>query len=177
VRQLLIFGTLCAALLCGLGGAGDALPVTAQEATPDASTVHLSPLLQQWVDAFNAKDSEAIAALYTEDGIVEDVPTGRIARGREEIAAFSREAAAGPDFTLEIVGAHEGEDFAVLEYLFTVADMGTEAPVTVRGVYLFELDGDQITRTADYFDVAGVLVQLGLLDMDELMGGMATPTP
>ena len=40
------------------------------------------------VDGANAGDGAAVAALYTEDGIHEDVPAGVMARGREEIAAF-----------------------------------------------------------------------------------------
>ena len=130
MRQLLVAGSLCAALLGGLGAIGDTPLVIAQEATPAAAAPELPTVLQQWVDAFNAKDSEAIAALYTDDGIVEDVPTGRIARGRDEIAAFAREAAAGPDFKLEIVDAHAGDNFAVLEYRFTATDMGAECTKT-----------------------------------------------
>jgi limonene-1,2-epoxide hydrolase len=39
-------------------------------------------------------------------------------------------------------------------------------------VTIFEIEGDHIRRSADYYDVAGILGQLGLLDMGE-----ATPAP
>jgi hypothetical protein len=43
-------------------------------------------------------------------------------------------------------------------------------------VYIFELAGDRIRRSADYYDVASILAQLGILDMGEEMAE-ATPAP
>jgi hypothetical protein len=85
-RITILFPLACAALL--LATAFRAGPAArAQGATPAASPTAV-PLLQRLVDAINAADSAAVAALYAEDGIHEDIPAGAVARGREEISAF-----------------------------------------------------------------------------------------
>jgi hypothetical protein len=64
------------------------LDVRAQETTPAASPVSLPPLLQQASETFNGGDAAAVAALYLEDGIHEDIPAGVQAQGREAITAY-----------------------------------------------------------------------------------------
>src|SRR5215218_9306550 len=59
---------------------------TAQPVTPAASPVAVSPLVQAWLNAYSSQDSDAFAALYTPDGIYEDVPSGQAAQGHEAIA-------------------------------------------------------------------------------------------
>ena len=129
----------------------------------------LSPPLQQMVDAINATDSAAIAALYAEDGSHEDVPAGATARGREEIAAFV-DGALGQfrEVRFAPVSGRRAEDLAVLEYAFSVTDVASGRPITYRGVLVFELDGTLIRRTADYYDLATILGQLGHLEMSEV---------
>jgi steroid delta-isomerase-like uncharacterized protein len=147
-------------------------PVGAQNATPAAA---LPPLLQQMVDAINATDSAALAALYTEDGAHEDVPAGIAARGREEIATFV-DTALGQfqDVRFAPLSARQAGDLAVLEYELSVTDPASGRPLTYRGVLVFELDGKLIRRSADYYDVAAILGQLGMLPVPETEG---TPTP
>jgi steroid delta-isomerase-like uncharacterized protein len=148
----------------------------AQEATPAASPA-LSPLLQHMVDAINSGDGAAVAALYVEDGVHEDIPAGTLARGREEIAAFVDEAMGlFSDLRFEPVsGSHVG-DLAVIEYDFSVTDVASGQPITYRGVIVLELDGNLIRRSADYYDLATVLGQLGLLDLGEAAAS-GTPAP
>ncbi|MGH2530835.1 MAG: nuclear transport factor 2 family protein [Thermomicrobiales bacterium] len=149
----------------------------AQDATPDVSPAALPPLLQQLVDAANANDGAAIAALYAEDGTHEDVPAGVVARGREEIAAYVDGVGEQvSDISLEPVFGRLADDLAVLEYTFSATDLATGRPVVYRGVLVFELDGNLIRRGADYYDFAAVLRQLGLLETDEATPE-ATPAP
>jgi steroid delta-isomerase-like uncharacterized protein len=142
-----------------------------EDATPPASPTAVPPVLQHMVDAINATDSAALAALYTEDGIHEDIPAGVTARGREEIAAFV-DTSLGQfrDVRFEPVSGRQAGDLAVLEYTFSVTNRSTEQPITYRGVLVFELDGTQIRRSADYYDLATILDQLG-----QLQGGDAAP--
>jgi steroid delta-isomerase-like uncharacterized protein len=152
-----------------------ASPVGAQNATPAASPAALPPLLQQMVEAINATDSAALAALYTEDGIHEDVPASVEVRGREDIAAFV-DTALGQfqDVQFAPVSARQAGDLAVLEYDLSVTDPASERPLTYRGVLVFELNGNLIRRSADYYDVAAILGQLGMLPAPEKEG---TPAP
>jgi steroid delta-isomerase-like uncharacterized protein len=167
-------GHLGAGLAIGVGLLTTS-PIGAQNATPAASLAALPPLLHQMVAAINATDSAALAALYTEDGTHEDVPAGLEARGREEIATFV-DTALGQfqDVRFAPVSARQAGDLAVLEYELSVTDPASGRPLTYRGVLVFELDGNQIRRSADYYDVAAILGQLGMLPAPETEG---TPAP
>jgi limonene-1,2-epoxide hydrolase len=139
----------------------------AQDATP-AGSLTLSPLLQQMVDGINALDGAAVAALYTEDGAHEDVPAGTMARGREELAAFVDETLGQfGAVRFEPVSGGQAGDLALLEYTFIVTDRETDQQITYRGVLVFELEGNLIRRSADYYDLAAILGQLGLLETGE----------
>jgi steroid delta-isomerase-like uncharacterized protein len=142
-----------------------------EDVTPSASPAAVPPVLRHMVDAINATDSAALAALYTEDGIHEDIPAGVTARGREEVAAFV-DTSLGQfrDVRFELVSGRQAGDLAVLEYTFSVTDRSAELPVTYRGILVFELDGTLIRRSADYYDLATILDQLG-----QLQGGEAAP--
>ncbi len=123
-----------------------------EDATPSASPAAVPPELQHMVDAINATDSAALAALYTEDGIHEDIPAGVTARGREEIAAFIEgEAARQKDVALRPTAAHEGDGWAVIEYVFAATDAASGVRLEVRGATVFEMEGGLIRRSADYY--------------------------
>jgi hypothetical protein len=99
------------------------------------------------------------------------------ARGRQEIADLVTGALTQfDDITWEPVSARQADDLAVLEYAFSATDRESGKPLSFRGVIVFELDGDQIRRSADYYDVATILGELGLLNMGE-ESNAATPAP
>jgi steroid delta-isomerase-like uncharacterized protein len=151
------------------------LDVRAQETTPAASPVALPPLLQQAAETFNGGDAAAVAALYAEDGIHEDIPAGVQAQGREEITAYVAEVFGQlDDVRFEPVFGWKDGDVAVLEYTLTGTDPASGQPVTYRGVIVAEYEGDLIRRSTDYYDLASILGQLGLLDLGEA-AGEATP--
>jgi steroid delta-isomerase-like uncharacterized protein len=163
-------------MLLGMMAVGFAPHVRAQETTPMASPAALPPLLQHYLDGVNSGNGEAIAALYVEDGVHEDIPSGMVASGREEIAALVSGALTQfDDLTWTPVSARQSGDLAVLEYTFSATDRESGKPLSFRGVIVFELAGDQIRRSTDYYDVATILGELGLLNMGE--ESVATPTP
>ena len=165
-----------------LGGLGVVLrhPVTsaAQAATPMASPVALPSLLQQWVAAWNAHDAQAIAALYTPDAVYEDVPSNT-ASTNGDVAGFLRPFfAVVADVQLTPQHGVATADWAVLEYDFAATNNGfipgaaaQGKSFSVRIATIFALRGDQIQRSSDYYDVATILTQLGMMP-----GPAATPT-
>ena len=168
--------TVAMLVLSGAAIAWSGGAARAQEATPAAGSVALSPLLQQWVDGVNAGDGAAVAALYRDDGVHEDVPSGMVAQGRAQIAQLASGAASQfQDLHWTVDRAHQGEDFAALEYTFAATDLESDKPLRFRGVVLFELVDGQIQRSADYYDVAAILSQLGLLPGMEEGTPEATP--
>jgi steroid delta-isomerase-like uncharacterized protein len=138
---------------------------TAQPATPAASPVAVPALFQAWLNAYIDEDPDAFAALYTPDGIYEDVPSGQAVQGREAIAALAADFMLYQDnYAFAPSAFFQGDDWAVLEVNSSATDAETGQPIFgVRIATVFELDDGQIRRSSDYYDVAGILAQLGLL--------------
>jgi steroid delta-isomerase-like uncharacterized protein len=177
MRRLSVLLSVSVVLVLGIMAVGFAPRAHPQETTPVASPAALLPLLQQWVDGVNTGGGDAVAALYAEDGVHEDIPSGMVASGRQEIADLVTGALNQfDDLRWEPVSARQVGDLAVLEYAFSATDREIGKPVSFRGVIVFELDGDEIHRSADYYDVATILGELGLLDMGE-ESAAATPVP
>jgi uncharacterized protein (TIGR02246 family) len=161
----------------GAGGAAAALAgiavnaARAQDATPDA----IPPALAAWSAAWDADDPDAVAASYTEDGTAEDVPSGQVSTGRAEIAAATAAVMSGTSEASNTpVAGFSAGDQAVLEFQVDAVDAASGQPFTFRGVLVADLDGDLIRSSREYYDVATILGQLGLL------GGPppdATPEP
>ena len=177
MRRLSVLLSVSVVLVLGIMAVVFAPRAYAQETTPVASPAALPPLLQRWVDGVNTGGGDAVAALYAEDGVHEDIPSGMVASGRQEIADLVTGALNQfDDVRWEPVSAGQVGDLAVLEYAFSATDRESGKPLSFRGVIVFELDGDQIQRSADYYDVATILGELGLLDMGE-ESAAATPAP
>jgi ketosteroid isomerase-like protein len=124
----------------------------AQEATPAASPVALPGFLQRLHDGIVSGNGEAVAALYAEDGIYEDVPTGAVAQGREEIAAFiAGEAAKQADVVFQPTTVYEGDGWAVWEYVFAATDPKSGVRLEARGATVFEMEGELIRHSTDYY--------------------------
>jgi steroid delta-isomerase-like uncharacterized protein len=138
---------------------------TAQPATPAVSSVTVSPLIQAWMNAYSSQDPDAYAALYTPDGIYEDVPSGQAAQGREAIAELvAGYFATQADFVFEPVAFFQGDGWALLETDTSATDLETGKRITgIRFATVFELDDGLIRRSSDYYDLVGVFEQLGLL--------------
>jgi steroid delta-isomerase-like uncharacterized protein len=141
------------------------MSVTTQPATPAASPVAVPALFQAWLNAYIDEDPDAFAALYTSDGIYEDVPSGQAVQGREAIAALAADFMLYQDnYAFAPSAFFQGDDWAVLEVNSSATDAETGQPIFgVRIATVFELDDGQIRRSSDYYDVAGILAQLGLL--------------
>lgn len=129
-------------------------------------------IVDAWIDAFYiAQDPAAFAALYTDDGVFEDVPSGFKIQGPNNIKCFVQGTLKlFGNFKIEILSTFTGENKAVAEYLFTATNTGL-VPVpstlgksfTVRTVTILDLKGNKVERSSDYYDNAAILAQLGLI--------------
>lgn len=158
------------------GGLGVALatcrlPVAAQGATPPVAA-ELPPVLQEFIAAQEARDLDRLLALHAEDAVVEEVPTGIVYEGRDAIRGyFETFYAAFPDATMRYANVFASDAWAGAEWTFSgtytgqLPDLppGEGQPLTVRGVDIIELAGDQVRGGRVYYDLYGFLVQLGVL--------------
>jgi predicted ester cyclase len=110
--------------------------------------------------AYNRQDAAAAASIYTESGTHLEVATGRINTGpvavRVGLTGFFK---AFPDakWTPMRIIAHGSS--AAVSYLLTgtlTARIGPFEPcgqvLKLKGVHLFEFDGDKIAAAEDYWD-------------------------
>ena len=177
MHRFVISLSLIGLLLAGIVAMGTT--VSAQAGTPTASPVTVPSLVQAWMNAYTSQDPDAYAALYTPDGIYEDVPSGQAAQGHEAIAELATYYFESQhDFVFEPLAFFQGDGWAVLETNTSATDAESGQRVTgVRIATVFELDNGLIRRSSDYYDLAGVFEQLGLLEMGEATSAAGTATP
>ena len=152
----------------------------AQQASPAAEG---QSILDQYGRAWSSGDASQVAALYTEDAVREDIPTGTTSRGRDEIEAFAtRLFETDADVRLEVTDGFVGETWAVVEWTFSGTRQETGGDVTFRGVSVLELEDGKIDRETDYYDLPEMQQQIeaaggtpGAL-MTPPRGEEATPT-
>lgn len=170
------------AALGSIGAGGLAFAVrslaSAQEATPGAAPA----VVEAWFAAWSAPDpAAAVAALYTSDGIYEDVPSDtRSEPGQVEafLRAFVGQIS---DIQIEPRSAFGTDGWAANEWVFSFRytgqfpglPPGSGQPVSFHGATIFELSGDKIRRSSDYYDNVPLLAAAGLLPMPATPG--ATP--
>jgi steroid delta-isomerase-like uncharacterized protein len=130
--------------------------------------------VRSYFEAMDARDANAMAAHWREDGVEDVVPVG-LMRGRDELRDFFASMfAAMPDARTTVTRLIAGEQSCAVEWrlegTFDGAPyMGLEPTgnhVEIRGLDLLELeDGELVSNTA-YFDGAGFARQIGMLPAD-----------
>lgn len=126
-------------------------------------------------EAFNARNWDSIVKLHAESviGSSPDRPEPRKGRAaiREEFVAY---ATAFPDSRLRIERAFGQGDWVCGEFTFTGTHKGplpgpggqmvpaTNRPLRLTYAVVFKLEDGEITERHEYFDLYGMMVQLGL---------------
>ena len=128
-----------------------------------------SDLPRRWAEAWTRHDPEALAALFADDCVYEDVTFGVESPGRDGVREWARGfLAAFPDLEVEPLSAFGSDRRAVLEWRMRGTHHGRLAGMDptgrrfeVRGVTVFLFGGDRIVRCSDFWDIATVQRQLG----------------
>ena len=130
----------------------------------------VTPMLEA---AWNARSGAAVARAFTPDGVrVEYALPGARLEGREAIAAHAEAyVRAVPDCRLEIRGAAEDGDLAVVEWTFRGTHTG-DLPglpaqgeeVALDGVSVCAMAGGLIREERVYWDAATLLAGAGVLE-------------
>jgi steroid delta-isomerase-like uncharacterized protein len=138
-------------------------------------TTDIERMLDEWAIAWSSSannDPERVLALFTDDGMYEDVTTGVVVRGKEELRRYLIGAFATiPDFTFGVLRRFASGPWAAIEWTMSGTNRGDWAgmPATdrrfalVRGTSILELEDGKIRRQSDYWDAATVMKQVGLL--------------
>lgn len=114
----------------------------------------LSPraLVTSWIDAFNRRDTAALAALYHEDAVNHQVAESPVA-GRDAIRAMFAESFAAAEMVCIPENLFEDGEWAILEW---------RDPLGLRGCGFFRVVDGQILFQRGYWDKLTFLRQHGL---------------
>lgn len=129
-------------------------------------------ILEDWGNGWSATSEEdAFLALCTDDCLYEDNGPGVTCHGKDELRKYRRDILqAFPDLKIELKNLLITGNQAAVEWRASGTQKGdlmgipaTNKAATIRGVVVFELEGDRIKRAAEYWDMAALLKQLGVL--------------
>jgi steroid delta-isomerase-like uncharacterized protein len=129
-------------------------------------------VIGQWADAWNAHDPDQLAALYTPDGVYEEIPTNTVAHGADAVRAFAvANFAAFSDIRVQPQAAFQGDDWAVLQALFAGPctgqlpglPAGAGQPFSIPFATIFRMRDGRIEHNTDHFDLYALRIQIGAL--------------
>lgn len=109
-------------------------------------------LVQQWVEAFNRADADAIAAFYHPEAVNHQVAEAPV-RGREAIHRMFAESFARAPMTCVVENLFEDGEWAIIEW---------RDPLGLRGCGFLRVVEDQIVFQRGYWDKLSFLRQHGL---------------
>lgn len=128
-------------------------------------------LIEYWASVWSSHDVDKFVALFTDDGVYEDVPVGIVSQSKEALKTFvSNFLGAFPDLKVVLKSHFVAGTSAGAEWVLSGTHIG-DAPglpasnkrIAIRGVSVFELQGDKIRRCSDYWDLVTLLKQTGLM--------------
>jgi steroid delta-isomerase-like uncharacterized protein len=126
-----------------------------------------SALAEKFVAAWNSHNPDKMLSVFTDDVFYEDVAFGEVSHGRAELRKFAVSEFEGvPDLELKLVHASIHGGHGTIEWSFTGTDKGvykTGKKFTVRGVSVVDVRDGKISRSLDFYDVATVMRQVGVL--------------
>lgn len=137
-------------------------------------TADIASMIDEWAIAWSSSannDPERVLALFADDGMYEDVTSGVVVRGKEELRRYLIGAFATiPDFTFDVLRRFGAGPWAAIEWTMSGTHRGDWAGMTatgrpfssVRGTSILELEAGKIRRQSDYWDAATVMRQVGL---------------
>jgi steroid delta-isomerase-like uncharacterized protein len=143
---------LAGVLLAGLGG---------------VQRASAGDMFQELTAAWNAHDPDKVAAMFTKDGLYEDVTLGMKSRGIDEIRQFAKSILDSvPDTKIELTSSFAADGHGYSEWIFSGTDVGifkTNKTFAVRGSSINDISGGKFARNFDYYDLAAIMKQVGVL--------------
>jgi steroid delta-isomerase-like uncharacterized protein len=124
-------------------------------------------LAENFIAAWNSHNPDKMLPVFTDDIFYEDVAFGEVSHGHAELRKFAVSEFEGvPDLELKLVRASIRNGHGTIEWSFTGTDKGvykTGKKFTVRGVSVVDVRNGKISRSLDFYDVATIMRQVGVL--------------
>jgi steroid delta-isomerase-like uncharacterized protein len=126
-----------------------------------------SSFMEQALSAWSTHDPDKLIQFYTDDVVYEDVAYGELNHGRAELRKFAAEFFEEvPDLKLEVVGSSTYQGRGFVEWVLSGTDKGiykTGKKFSVRGASVFETRAGKCSSNKDYYNVATIMQQVGVL--------------
>lgn len=129
-------------------------------------------LVREHMESENTHDFDVTLATFADHPRYEIVPTGEVHDGPQDVMRYYQETrAAFPDQRNELIALHHADDAVIVEFWLRgthegefrgVPPSGKSFEQKMAAFFLFE--GGKLVCERVYFDAAGLLAQLGLLD-------------
>jgi len=120
--------------------------------------------------AFNKHDLDKFLSLHTDDIVIESVPDGSVAKGKDALQGYLNGYFNGfEDFAMKLTSCTISGNRQYEEYIATGTHTGafqgipaSGNKISLRGILVRELKRGKTSRVINYFDSATVLRQLGV---------------
>lgn len=138
---------------------------------PSPATVRAEMTARALLAVWESGDRLALSGLFRPDAVYEDFSNQTQYRGLEEISAYVGHVTRwATDLRMDVGAVHASPTVATVEWLLSgvqdrpiprLLGVATNREFYLNGVTVVEMDGELISRAADYLDVASLLLQLG----------------
>ncbi len=128
-------------------------------------------MFQEFLDAWSSRRTDRVLAFFADECVYENHARGAEYRGKEQLRAWvDATFAAIPDTVIEATSLFASGRWVGCEWVMSGTHTGDlpDLPATgkrfsIRGASVAEVVGGKIVRNADYWDVATLLRQLGVI--------------
>src|ERR1019366_3276562 len=152
---------LAAAILTAMVLAPAAWPKVKPTSDRDAAVA------EKWIAAWNSHDPDKMVPVFTDDVFYEDVAFGEVSHGGAELRKVAVSEFEGvPDLALKLLSAKVHGGHGTVEWMFSGTDKDvfkTGKKFSVRGVSVIDVRDGKIARCLDFYDVATIMRQVGVL--------------
>ena len=144
------------------------LVLPAVAAPPDGKSIDPdAAVAEKWIAAWNSHNPDKMLSLFTDDIVYEDVAFGEVSHGSAELRKFAASEFEGvPDLELKLLRADIRGGHGTIEWMFSGTDKGvfkTGKKFSIRGVSVIDMRDGKISRNLDFYDVATIMRQVGVL--------------
>jgi len=143
------------------------LPAIAAPPDGKSKTDPGTALAEKWIAAWNSHNPDKMLPLFTNDIVYEDVAFGEVSHGSAELRKFFLSEIEGvPDLELKLERANIKGGHGTIQWTFSGTDKGvfkTGKKFSVRGVSVIDMRDGKISRNLDFYDVATIMRQVGVL--------------
>ncbi len=143
------------------------LVLPAIAAPPEGKATGDAAVAEKLIAAWNSHSPDKMVPVFTDDIFYEDVAFGEVSHGSAELRKFAVSEFEGvPDLELKLVRANVQGGHGTVEWMFSGTDKDvfkTGKKFSVRGVSVIDVRDGKISRCLDFYDVAGIMRQVGVL--------------